>query len=263
MRQDFCRQGKGDYDRLGQVMKIELFDTLPSTNQYCELLNLEKTEEFTVIVARTQTDGIGQRGNHWEAEPGKNLTFSMVLKPTWLSVADQYQLTKAVSLGIADYLTPHISEGDKRVRIKWPNDIYVDDKKICGILISHRIAGGHIAASIVGIGLNVNQEVFPSWVPNPTSLKLLTGQEWALEEVLDGLLNNIANRYSELRNSPIGALDTPYLQLLLRKGEKALYGYQGNTIAATLLDVNRYGHLQLVTDKGEQLSCQLKEIQFL
>ena len=94
-------------------MKIEKFDTLPSTNQYCELLNLSETEEFTVIVARTQTAGIGQRGNHWEAEPGKNLTFSLVLKPTWLPIADQYQLTKAVSLGIADYLMPLIKEGDR------------------------------------------------------------------------------------------------------------------------------------------------------
>ena len=244
-------------------MKIEKFDTLPSTNQYCELLNLDETEEFTVIVARTQTAGIGQRGNHWEAEPGKNLTFSLVLNPTWLPIADQYQLTKAVSLGIVDYLVPLIAEGDKRVRIKWPNDIYVDDKKICGILITHRIAGGQITASVVGIGLNVNQERFPSWVPNPTSLKLLTGQEWALEKVLDGLLSCISDRYKELWNNPLGTLDTPYLQMLLRRGEEALYGYQGKTIAATLLDVNRFGHLQLVTDKGERLSCQLKEIQFL
>lgn len=244
-------------------MKIEKFDTLPSTNQYCELLNLTETEEFTVIVARTQTAGIGQRGNHWEAEPGKNLTFSLVLKPTWLPIADQYQLTKAVSLGIADYLMPLIADGDRRVRIKWPNDIYVDDKKICGILITHRIAGGQIAASVVGIGLNVNQKNFPSWVPNPISISQLTGQEWPLDETLERVLECIAHRYNQLRDKPIGTLDEPYLNMLLRRGEEAQYGYQGQTITATLLDVNRYGHLQLVTDKGERLSCQLKEIQFL
>ena len=244
-------------------MKIEQFDTLPSTNQYCELLNLDETEEFTVIVARTQTAGIGQRGNHWEAETGKNLTFSLMLKPTWLPVADQYQLTKAVSLGIVDCLIPLIAEGESRVHIKWPNDIYVDNNKICGILITHRIAGGQIVASVVGIGLNVNQEAFPSWVSNPISLKLLTAQEWALDEVLERLLKYIAERYEELQNSPIGALDAPYLQLLLRRGEEALYGYQEQTISATITDVNRFGHLQLVTDKGERLSCQLKEIQFL
>ena len=244
-------------------MKIEKFDTLPSTNQYCELLNLDETEEFTVIVARTQTAGIGQRGNHWEAEPGKNLTFSLVLKPKWLPIADQYQLTKAVSLGITDYLMPLIAEGHGRVRIKWPNDIYVDDKKICGILITHRIAGGQIAASVVGIGLNVNQIDFPSWVPNPTSLSLLTGEEWPLDKTLEKMLDFIAYRYNELRNNTIGTLDEPYLNMLLNRGKEAQYGYQGQTISATLLDVNRYGHLQLVTDKGEILSCQLKEIQFL
>lgn len=244
-------------------MKIEKFDTLPSTNQYCELLNLSETEEFTVIVARTQTAGIGQRGNHWEAAPGKNLTFSLVMKPTWLPIADQYQLTKAVSLGIADYLMPLIAEGERRVRIKWPNDIYVDERKICGILITHRIAGGQIVASVVGIGLNVNQIDFLEWVPNPTSLGLLTGQEWPLDETLEKMLDCIAHRYSELRDNPIGTFDEPYLNLLLRRGVEAQYGYQGQTITATLLDVNRYGHLQLVTDKGERLSCQLKEIQFL
>ncbi|MBQ6068438.1 MAG: biotin--[Bacteroidales bacterium] len=244
-------------------MRIEYFDTLPSTNQYCELLNLEETEEFTVVAAFAQTAGIGQRGNHWEAEPGKNLTFSIVLKPTWLPIVDQYQLTKAVSLGITDYLRPLIAEGNRRVHIKWPNDIYVDDKKICGILITHHIAGGKVSASVVGIGLNVNQIDFPSWVPNPTSLCLLTGQVWPLSEALENVLSHIAYRYNELRDNPIGILDQPYLSMLLRRGEKAQYGYQGQTITATLLDVNRYGHLQLVTDRGERLSCQLKEIQFL
>ena len=244
-------------------MKIKLFDSLPSTNQYCELLNLNETEEFTVIVARTQTDGIGQSGNHWEAEPGKNLTFSLILKPSWLQIIDQYQLTKAVSLGIADYLEPLISQGEKRVRIKWPNDIYADDKKICGILISHRIAGGKIVASVTGIGLNVNQRVFPSWVPNPTSLSLLTGEEWPLDEVLENMLDCIFFRYYALQKEPLGTLDEPYLNKLLRRGEEKPYRYQGQTIYATLTDVNRYGHLQLITNKGERLSCQLKEIQFI
>ena len=244
-------------------MKIEQFDTLLSTNQYCELLNLDETEEFTVIVAHTQTSGIGQRGNHWEAAPGKNLTFSLVLKPTWLPVADQYQLTKAVSLGIADSLMPLIAEGGRRVRIKWPNDIYVDDNKICGILITHRIVGGQIVASIVGIGLNVNQQEFSSWVPNPTSLYLQTGHEWKLDQVLGSVLEHIAHRYNELHDNPIGSLDKPYLNKLLRLGKEARYSYKGQTIVATITDVNRFGHLQLVTDTGERLSCQLKEIQSL
>lgn len=242
-------------------MKIERFDSLPSTNQYCESLNLSETAEFTVIVARKQTLGIGQRGNHWEAEPGKNLTFSIVLKPTFLPIPDQYQLTKAVSLGIVDFLSPLIPKGD--IRIKWPNDIYVDGHKICGILITHRIAKEQITNTVVGIGLNVNQQRFSSWIPNPTSLRLLNGCTWVLDELLEQLLKNITIRYDELRNHPIGTLDDAYLQLLLRRGQESHYLYLGHPITATLLDVNRYGHLQLVSSTGEYISCQLHEIKFL
>jgi len=244
-------------------MDIRLFDALPSTNQYCELLDPAEVEEFTVIVARRQTAGIGQRGNRWEAEPDKNLTFSLILKPAFLPVADQYQLTQAVSLGVTDWLAPLVPQGASRVRIKWPNDIYVDDKKVCGMLITHRVTGDRLSASVVGIGLNVNQRLFPDWVPNPTSLSLLTGREWPLEELLTGLLAAIQARYDELRREPLGALDAPYLARLLRRGEKAIYLYQGKTIEATITGVNRFGHLQLVTSAGEHLSCQMKEIQFL
>ncbi|MBO4600590.1 MAG: biotin--[acetyl-CoA-carboxylase] ligase [Bacteroidales bacterium] len=244
-------------------MRIVRFDTLPSTNQYCELLNLTETEEFTVIVACTQTAGIGQRGNHWEASPNQNLTFSIILKPIFLPIADQYQLTKAVSLGITDWLMPIVPQGKERVRIKWPNDIYVESSKICGILTTHRIVGERISSTIVGIGVNVNQQQFPDWVPNPTSLRIVTGKEWHLDGLLDSLLSSISKRYEELRTQPLGILDSPYLNLLLRRGIEAPYSYHGNTIAATLQGVNRYGHLQLTTRTGEHLSCQLKEIQFL
>ena len=243
--------------------KIQRFDSLASTNQYCELLNLGEVGEFSVIVAHSQTAGIGQRGNHWEAAPGENLTLSIVLKPTFLPVADQYQLTKAVSLAVTDWLIPLVPQGGSRVRIKWPNDIYVDDKKICGMLITHRVTGERLSASVVGIGLNVNQRLFPDWVPNPTSLSLLTGKEWPLEELLTSLLATVGTRYEALRREPISALDAPYLARLLRRGEKAAYRYQNQTIEATITGVNRFGHLQLITPAGETLSCQMKEIQFL
>lgn len=242
---------------------IQQFDSLESTNKYCELLNLREVEEFTVILARRQTAGIGQRGNHWESSPDKNLTFSLVLKPALLPVPDQYQLTKAVSLGVTDWLAPLVPYGKSRVKIKWPNDIYVDDKKICGMLITNRVTGDRLSASIAGIGMNINQQEFPDWVPNPTSLRLLTGREWPLEEMLTGLLTAILARYETLLHEPLGTLDAPYLDRLLRRGEKAAYIHHGETIEAIITGVNRFGHLQLVTPAGEQLSCQMKEIQFV
>lgn len=242
---------------------IQHFDSLESTNKYCELLNLGEVEEFTVIVAGSQTAGIGQRGNRWASVPGENLTFSLVLKPAFLPVADQYRLTMALSLGVADWLTPLVPQGGRRVKIKWPNDIYVDDKKICGMLITHRVAGEGIAASVAGFGVNINQRTFPDWVPNPTSLALLTGRQWPLEETLEHLLCHVRERYEKLRCEPFGILEAQYLDRLLRRGEKASYAFHGQRIEATITGVNRFGHLQLVTPAGEKLSCQMKEIQFV
>ena len=175
-------------------MDLRLFDSLESTNKYCELLDLSAVGEFTVVCAREQTAGIGQRGNVWHSEPGKNLTFSLVLKPTFLPFEQQYMLTKTVSLGVADCLIPLLPVGQE-VSIKWPNDIYIGMGKVCGILISNHVSGSSLSSSVVGIGLNVNQTAFPEWIPNPVSLKQVTGQEEALEPLLLRLVDCIAFRY--------------------------------------------------------------------
>ena len=170
---------------------------MESTNKYCEALDLAEVEDFTCYWALVQTAGIGQRGNHWEAEPGKNLTFSLVLHPTFLPAERQFKLTEALSLALVDFLSFfnfHFS-----VHIKWPNDIYVDGKKICGTLVSTRLQGSQIGSAVCGIGLNVNQVDFPDWVPNPASFALLTGEEYELEPLLEKLLAYMEKRYNELK----------------------------------------------------------------
>ena len=234
---------------------------MTSTNQYCELLNLDEVGEFTVIVARSQTAGIGQRGNHWSSEDGKNLTFSLILKPNFLPAADQFRITQAVSLAVVDTLVPLLPRWQGQIRIKWPNDIYVASSKICGILVSNRLQHDTLQASIVGIGLNVNQTRFPDWVPNPVSIAQLLHEEIPLKPLLTQLCDRLACRYRRLQQH----LDDKeeYLSLLLNRGIESDYLYQGTRIRATLLDVNRYGHLQLVTSDGQPLSCGMKEIAFL
>lgn len=245
-------------------MKVEIFDTLPSTNQYCELLDLSQVEEFAVFFARQQTKGVGQRGHYWVAEAGKNITCSVILKPCWLSVPDQYQLTKVVSLGVVHCLS-RLLPTTEDIRIKWPNDIYVGQQKICGILISNKLQRNRMATSIVGIGLNVNQDCFPDWVPNPISLKMITGREFPLDETLDLLVDEIENLYVRYRgNYPSAAwLDEEYLASLLNRGVVRHYHYRGRDIHATLEGVNRFGHLQLTTVEGCHLSCQMSEIQLV
>lgn len=242
-------------------MKIITFQSLPSTNKYCELLDLNQYEEFTIINALEQTAGIGQRGNHWESEPGKNLTFSIILKPSFLPIADQFQLTKCISLGIADWLKVLVPKTSS-VSIKWPNDIYVDQKKICGTLTSAKISDNAITSAISGIGINLNQATFSDWIPNPVSLLQITGEKTEPEIALANVAHSIERRYLQLKDN-LNAPDDDYLNSLLDLGRVRKYLYRGNEIAATILGVNRYGHLELQCQNGEIITCQLKEIQWV
>lgn len=253
-------------------MRIVKIDSTESTNKYCEALDLAEVEDFTCYWALEQTAGIGQRTpsplqgtspcqggefNRWEAAPGKNLTFSLVLHPTFLPADQQFKLTEALSLGVIDF----IETINTIASIKWPNDIYVGGKKICGTLVSTRLVGNNIASAICGIGLNVNQTVFPDWVPNPTSLALLTGMEYELETLLRQLLCCIEKRHNELKsgNNP----EPEYLVHLLNLGSRAHYIYNEKEIVATITGVDPHGRLLLTIDDGRHISCGMKEISLI
>ena len=152
-----------------------------STNSYLQnFCAKEKTEEFTTVAADYQTSGRGQRGNSWESEPHKNLLFSFVLFPEFLEARRQFLISQIVSLAIKEELDTYTDD----VSIKWPNDIYWKEKKICGILIENDLIGRNISRSIAGIGININQEEFHSPAPNPVSLYQITGKQYDIYEVL-------------------------------------------------------------------------------
>lgn len=249
-------------------MTIVKLASVASTNKYCEVLDLAEVEDFTCYWALEQTAGIGQRGNHWEAAPGKNLTFSLVLHPTFLPADRQFKLTQALSLAICDCLKDLKDSQD--LKVKWPNDIYVAGKKICGTLVSTHISTqaikqsnnqAIISSAVCGIGLNVNQTDFPDWVPNPTSLALLTGKEYELEPLLKKLLARIETRYNALRAGQDPGQE--YLARLLNIDVPARYIYNEREIIATITGVDSHGRLLLTTSEGEQLSCGMKEIAWL
>ena len=266
---------------MDRELNIVKLDSVESTNKYCEALPLDEVEDFTCYWALEQTAGIGQRGNHWHSTPGLNLTFSLVLKPTWLPAERQFRLTQALSLALCDFLSPLTSPHSPS--IKWPNDIYVGmstttagserqhyGKKICGTLVSTRLTTNATSQSsnqtilsyaVCGIGLNVNETAFPSWVPNPTSLSLLTGQHYELEPLLHDLLHHIERRYTALRNGD--DLEEEYLSHLLGLGVPARYRYQGSDITATIDGVDAFGRLLLTAADGTHLRCNLKEIALL
>ncbi|WP_243347987.1 biotin--[acetyl-CoA-carboxylase] ligase [Parabacteroides sp. FAFU027] len=241
-------------------MNLIYLDEVHSTNQYLhELLQREKCEEGTCVQTRFQKAGRGQQGNSWESEAGKNLTFSLVLFPDFLSAVDQFILSQMVSLGIKEVLDNYM-EG---VSIKWPNDIYWHEKKIAGILIENSLMGSHIEHTVIGIGLNVNQELFVSSAPNPVSMKQITGREFNLEALLNELLQSIFSQYLKLIQDEDGDIRFRYLNSLYRRDGFHKYADANGEFMARIEKVSQTGRLCLITDSGEQREYYFKEVSFV
>ncbi len=171
--------------------------------------------EGTVITASYQDSGRGQQGNSWESEPGKNLLMSVILYPVMVSPAEQFIISRMISLAVHDLVAGH----SQAARIKWPNDIYVGDDKIAGILIENSIMGDTLATTVAGIGLNVNQEIFRSGAPNPVSLRQVTGRELDLGAVTGDLIAALDRRYDMVIRGEAATLEREYHKALYRAGE--------------------------------------------
>ncbi|MDO8928149.1 MAG: biotin--[acetyl-CoA-carboxylase] ligase, partial [Bacteroidota bacterium] len=181
-----------------------------STNNYANgQLQANTLPEGTVFLAYEQTAGRGQLKNFWESEPGKNLTFSIVVFPDFLDIRRQFMLSKVVTLGIYTALGKYVD----KLRIKWPNDIYAGDQKLGGILIENSIMYSSIKSSVIGIGINVNQTDFKSNAPNPVSLKNLTNQQFDGEVVLSEILSGIDRYYSLLRDGAEEQIDREFISV--------------------------------------------------
>ena len=230
-----------------------------STNNYAasEMLT-KRLSEGTVIVADSQNDGRGQGTNKWESEPGKNLTFSIVLYPEFLEVSRQFKLSNAISLGLADFLSG-LTDG---VSIKWPNDIYIGNKKVAGILIENSIRINKISTCIAGIGLNVNQQVFVSDAPNPVSLRQITGIEYELDSLLKGLCLKIDLRYKMLLDGVLSEIDKDYAAILYQQGIWAPYSDENGDFDGRILGVDHIGRLRIETRSGKVNCYQFKEVGF-
>jgi BirA family biotin operon repressor/biotin-[acetyl-CoA-carboxylase] ligase len=232
-----------------------------STNSYAiELLLKARPEEVCVIIADQQTKGKGTDTNIWESEKGKNLTFSIILYPT-IAADQQFILNKAISLGIYDFLVT-LLPGHK-VSIKWPNDIYIENKKACGILIQNSVIGNMLDYMVVGIGLNVNQIHFTGDAPNPVSLKMVTGIEYNLDELLQKLLHSIFERYSYAGPETTKKIDSAYQNALYRLEEWHEYLVNDNKVFAKIIGTTAYGQLVLENESGKKIVCDLKEVKFI
>jgi len=231
-----------------------------STNGYLqELSNDENLAEGTVVVTDNQTQGRGLSGNSWESKPGANLTFSTILYPLTVKASGQFILSKAISLAVFDFILEIVPDG---VSIKWPNDVYVGDKKIAGILIENFIEGTYLTKTIAGIGVNINQKCFLSNAPNPVSLHQLTGKTYPLNSCLLSLHASIASRYRMMKEDE-KQLTSDYLQHLYRFGKLSRYSADGVFFDATITGVNHYGMLEMITATGERKAFGFKEVKQL
>jgi BirA family biotin operon repressor/biotin-[acetyl-CoA-carboxylase] ligase len=232
-----------------------------STNTFLKniLSNSKPVPDGTVIMAETQYAGRGQRENMWHAEPGKNLTFSLLLKPGFLSAQQQFDLTRAVSLGVYDALYPLLRDS---LKIKWPNDIYYGDKKLGGMLIENILHGSQIKSAIIGIGLNVNQENFPDNAVNATSIKNILQRDYELKNILAEICNNIEAYYLHLKAGRFEHVRNIYLSRLYWLNEQRQFKSNGQVFDGVIKNVKDNGLLVIDQNGGEQV-YNLKEIEFL
>jgi BirA family biotin operon repressor/biotin-[acetyl-CoA-carboxylase] ligase len=240
---------------------IEL-DRIDSTNSYAaNLLNSEKVDEGTVIWAHTQTAGKGQGENRWISQPGKNLTFSMILYPSFLPIESQFMLNKSVSLAVLDFVHTMLPQGS--CKIKWPNDIYSGFSKLGGILINNTISGSSFDTSIIGIGININQTQFNPALPNPISIKKLCSKETDIDHALITLTGKLDQRYDQLRNGDFSSHDHEYRNNLLCINEERKFKKENGVFYGFIRDVDPFGRLIIETPDKKQLTFSHKEVELL
>ena len=240
------------------------FDTLDSTNSEA-IRQFDHSDDFTVFVAKFQTGGRGQKGTKWESAPGENLTFSIILKPKSIKAQDQFIIAQVITVGINRYLKSRGVEST----IKWPNDIYVGDKKICGILIENFVTGDTLSCSIVGIGLNVNQTQFRSDAPNPVSMSVITREVFDLNRELELLCAVIEEIYtsadSSLTTVCLKNLREEYLDSLYRREGFHLYQQMsdGEIFRARISGIDSSACLILEREGGAVKRYSFKEIKYI
>ena len=242
-----------------KITYIELEKTT-STNAF--LLEKPELERVGMVVsAREQTAGKGMGTNSWESAPGMNLTFSMGTDMSFMKAVDQFLLSMAVPLGILDVLDEKLPV---KALVKWPNDIVVDGQKLAGILINSTIRGQMMGVSVIGIGLNVNQMRFQDWPTHPISLKMILGEDVALEPLLHQLADAVDRRVQSLRiPEGVDEIKKDYLDRLYRYRVWADYEVDSVKVRRFITGIDPFGRLETIDESGEQYVYDIKEIKFV
>lgn len=232
--------------------------TTDSTNKYLRRrLQDERLQEGSAVYTDFQTAGRGQIGNTWESEKGANLMFSVVIYPDFLPANAQFLISQIAALSVKEMLSRHVPEG---ITVKWPNDIYWHNKKICGMLIENDLSGREIYCSILGIGINLNQEVFRSDAPNPVSLTQITGRKYNITNELDAFLTLFYDYYLLLMKGGTALIRQRYKAALFHGEGFHEYEDEDGRFSARIHDIEPTGHLLLQLSGGEIRRYAFKEV---
>lgn len=266
-------------------IKIIQLDEVDSTNRFLHDYNGEEGELMTVAVAHKQTAGRGNGSNKWESEEGKNLTFSVLVHPYGVAPSNQYVLLEAMALAVRSALAEQVesvrswsmledydfmfgrlvaSGTDCRgFTIKWPNDIYWDDRKISGTLSECEISSKDVKSCIIGVGININQREFLSDAPNPVSLSQVMRRNIPVNKVLDSVLGHFEHYLTMVNDGMYDELKHEYMDVLYRRMGAYRYSDSAGEFFARIQDVLPTGHLLLRRDDGTLSEYEFKEVKFL
>ena len=250
------------------TMENNLIEYIPETDSTNIELHRQTRNNASLphgycVITDYQHSGHGQANNSWESERGKNILCSILLRPEAIAVADQFIITEIVSLAIRDTLQDEITD---EIEIKWPNDIYVGDRKICGILIENSVCGSTLSECVVGMGININQTTFLSDAPNPISLQQISGNTHNRKAIIEKIHNSILTKYNNLANDNDGLyhkeLDLSYRAKLYHRTGWHTYrrADEMDTFRAQIASIDSFGRLTLEHQNGTLETFAFKEV---
>ena len=231
-----------------------------STNKFLQMITeTEKIPSGSIVLADFQTAGRGQNGNSWESEAGKNLTFSLLFRPTDVPANRPFVISEIVSLSVKYTLDKYIPD----ITVKWPNDIYCKDRKITGILIENVLRQNRIVQSVIGIGINVNQAKFRSEAPNPVSMAQITGKSYDMAAMMEDFRQIFAKQSERVDNLCFDSVHQDYLHTIYRKEGYYKYTDKDGVFEAKIKDIEPTGHLILERTDGSRSRYAFKEVAYI
>lgn len=248
-------------------MEVVQLENTASTNNWLRERRTEVARRTMLVTADYQTAGRGSGTNRWESEGGKNLIFSLQVCPSALQANRMFALSEAMSLGVCigleQYLSTLMPTAGNAFRIKWPNDVYYANGKICGMLIENDLKGKQVECSVMGVGINVNQSRFLSDAPNPTSLSIIAGQEMPRIGVLESVLKCFRSCLQMVEQGDFAALHALYLSRVYRWHEWHQFIDQSGTFTGMIKDIQPDGHLVLTDSEGKERKYAFGEIKYI